>query len=429
MNKYDTNKIISYLFKSSNKYFLVNNILKADLIILNTCSVRQKAKDKLFSCLNYIKKIKLNNLNLIVAVGGCVATQEKNKLFNKFSIIDIIFGTQNINNINILIEKFKKEKKKIIDIKFSNDIFKDINYLNDNNFDISKTFVTIMEGCNKFCSYCIVPFTRGKQISRDPMSIISEICYLVSKGIYEINLLGQNVTSYSSYLSNGKKCNFSYLLNLISEIDGLKRIKFTTSHPNDFNEDIFLSYKNISKIVNFLHLPIQSGSNRILKIMKRNYTVEFYKEILYKLLCIRPNMIFGTDFIVGFPTENDNDFNLTMKLISDIKFDSSYAFIYSPREGTKSFNMKDNISLLVKKNRLYKIQKLLKFNSLYWNKKMLGKIKEVFVEGYTKRNNFCYGRTDNNKIVYFKKKDNILGKFIKVNINKIKNNLLYGLLI
>lgn len=365
MNKYDSNKIISYLLKSSKNYILVNSLLKSNIIILNTCSVRQKAQDKLFNYLNKIKNIKINNPNLILLVGGCVATQEKEKLFLKFKYIDIIFGPQNIKDIFFLINDFIKYKKKIIKIDFNNKINKDINFfLKDKNY-INNTYVTIMEGCNKFCSYCIVPYTRGKQISRDPMSIISEICYLSNKGISEVNLLGQNVTAYSSFLSNGKKCNFSYLLNLISEIDGIKRIRFITSHPNDFTKDIISCYKNNNKIMDFLHLPVQSGSDRILKIMKRNYTINFYKKIIYKLLCIRPKMIFSSDFIIGFPTESDYDFRLTLDLINDVKFDNSYAFLYSPRKGTKSYDMKNDISLLKKKNRLYMVQDLLYKNSIY----------------------------------------------------------------
>ncbi len=428
MNKYDSNKILSYLFKSSNKYILVSDLFKSDVIILNTCSVRQKAQDKLFNYLNKIESIKINNPNLIVAVGGCIATQEKGKLFSKNKIIDIIFGTQNIKDISYLINYFIKNKKKIIKINFNNNINKNINNLYIDKKYINNTYVSIMEGCDKFCSYCIVPYTRGRQISRTPMSIISEICYLSSKGICEVNLLGQNVSAYSSFLSNGKKCDFSCLLNLISEIDNIKRIKFTTSHPNDFNKDIISCYKNNSKIVDYLHLPVQSGSDRILKMMKRNYTIESYKKIIYDLLLIRPNMIFGSDFIVGFPSENDNDFKLTLNLINEIKFDNSYAFLYSPRKGTRSYEIKDNTSLLIKKQRLYKIQNLLYNNSIYWSKKMLNTKQEVLVEGITKKNNFYYGRSLNNKIIYFKSINNnsLIGKIINILVLYNKNSSLYG---
>ncbi len=430
MNKYDSNKIVSYLLSSSKKYHLVNSLLNSDIIILNTCSVRKKAEDKLFNYLNIIKKIKQIKNKLIVILCGCVATKEKEKLFNKFNIIDIICGTQNIKNIPLLIKKFIKNKKKILNIKFINKIKKNVNFINNKNNFIYNTFITIMEGCNKFCSYCIVPYTRGKQISRLPEDIISEINYLVSKGICEINLLGQNVNSYCSYLSNKKKCNFSYLLNLISEINGIKRIKFTSSHPINFTKDIFLCYKNISKIVDYLHLPVQSGSDRILNIMRRNYNIDYYKNIIYKLLDIRPNILFGSDFIVGFPSENKYDFKLTLNLIKEIKFDNSYVFIYSPREKTKAFYMKDDISILEKKKRLYKIQKLLNKNYIYWSKKMVNSIQKILVEGYTKRNNYYYGRCFNNKIVYFKNNENnLIGKIINIKIINNKKNLLYGIIL
>ncbi len=429
MNKYDSSKIIAYLLKYFNNFIITKNILKSDFIILNTCSVRQKAQNKLLYFFDKIKKVKIINPNLIVAVGGCIAVQEKEKLFLKFNLIDIIFGTHNIKKLPFLIKNFQKNKNKIIYVKFTNKINKNINSINYYNSIISKSFVSIMEGCNKFCSYCIVPFLRGKEISRTPEDIINEIYNIVNMGIVEINLLGQNVNAYSSFFNNGKKCNFSNLLYLISEIDNVKRIRFTTSHPSNFNNDLITAYKNISKIVDFLHLPVQSGSDRILKIMKRNYTINDYKKIIDNLLNIRPNMIFGSDFIVGFPTENKDDFNLTLKLIYDIKFDSSYSFIYSPRPGTKSFYMKDNISIFEKKNRLYKLQKLLYDNSVYWNNILLNSIQEIIVEGISKRNNFYYGRSRNNKIIYFKSGRNLLGKLLNIKVNLIKNNCLYGKLI
>ncbi len=430
INKYDSDKIISYLFNSSKKYFLVDSWLKANIIILNTCSVRKKAEYKLYSYLNEIKEFKKKNNSIVVIVCGCIASKEKDKLFSKWKVIDIICGTQNIKNISFLIDNFYKNKKKIIDVNFSENIEKNIFYLNKDNNYLHNTFVTIMEGCNNFCSYCVVPYTRGKQISRSPENIIYEIKYLVSKGICEVNLLGQNVNSYISYLSNGKKCNFSYLLNLISEIDGIKRIKFTSSHPLDFKKDVILCYKNIPKIVDYLHLPVQSGSDRILNIMRRNYNIKYYKNIIYKLLNIRPNILFSTDFIVGFPSEKECDFKLTLDLIKEIKFDNSYVFIYSPRKGTKSYSIKDDISMLIKKKRLNKIQSLLNKNSIYWSKKMLKTNQKVLVEGYAKRNNYYYGRCFNNKIVYFKSnRYNLIGKIIDIKILENKNSSLYGFIL
>lgn len=363
MNQYDSNKIAFHL---KDKYSITSVLNKAHLIILNTCSIRQKTQEKLYNKLGVIKKVKEKNCNLIVIVSGCVSVQEKEKIFYRNSVVDIILGPKNIHKISYLIDKFKKNKKKISYFK-NISIENNFTFLGNKYSKYKKTFtyVPIMDGCNKFCSYCIVPFTRGKEISRSPENIISEICRLSLYGISEINLLGQNVNAYCGLFKNNKKCNFSHLLKLISNINGIKRIKFTTSHPNDFSNELINIYSKLDKIVNFLHLPIQSGSDKILKKMRRNYTVKYYKKLVRKILCVRKKMVFGSDFIVGFPTENIDDFKLTLDLISEIKFDNSFVFIYSPRPYTRSFNMLDDVSIIEKKNRLYQINNLLYKNSIY----------------------------------------------------------------
>ncbi len=428
MNQYDSNKIRSYLNIYDN-YKLVYSLIDVDLIILNTCSVRQKAQDKLFFFLDNIKDIKKNNSDLIIAVGGCVSVQEKENIFLRSNIVDIVFGPQNLHKICDLILNFKKNKKKIIDIDFLS-IEKNIDFKSNLNINLNRrslSYVSIMEGCNKFCSYCIVPYTRGREISRSPENILSEICRLSLYGISEINLLGQNVNAYCGKFKDNKECNFSCLLKLISKIKGIKRIKFTTSHPNNFTKELINMYKKSKKIINFLHLPIQSGSNKILKIMRRNYTVEFYKEIIHKILLIRKKMVFGSDFIVGFPTENDKDFSLTIKLISDIKFDNSFVFMYSPRPYTKSFYLKDDVDILEKKKRLYKINNLLYKNKLYWLNKMLNTKQYVLVENFSSKiSNYLFGYTENNKIVYFKGDKKLLGKLVNIKITRLFNNYLYG---
>ncbi len=431
MNHYDSNKIKVYL-SNYMKYLLVYCLNDANIIILNTCSVRQKAQDKLFFFLDRIKNIKKYKNNLIVAVGGCVSVQEKENIFSRNNVVDIIFGPQTLHKIYDFILDFRKNKKKIIDVSFSG-IEKNIITSNKYNLNFNRrslSYVSIMEGCNKFCSYCIVPFTRGKEISRSPENIISEICRLSLYGISEINLLGQNVNAYNSFFKNNKKCNFSDLLKLVSNIDGIKRIKFTTSHPNNFTNELINSYSKIDKIINFLHLPIQSGSNNILKKMRRGYTVEYYKKLIKKILCVRKNMVFGSDFIVGFPSETDDDFQLTLDLISEIKFDNSFVFMYSPRPHTRSFNILDNISIKKKKNRLYKINDLLYLNSIYWINKMINSIQKVLVEGISNKNpDFYFGYTENSKIIYFKCSKLFLGKLVEVKILKLYKNYLYGILI
>ncbi len=431
MNHYDSNKIKVYL-NNYMKYSLVYFLKDADIIILNTCSVRQKAQDKLFFFLDIIKNIKKIKNNIIVAVGGCVSVQERENIFLRSNIVDIIFGPQTLHKISNFILDFEKNKKKIIDINF-NGIEKDINFTNKFILNFNRrslSYVSIMEGCNKFCSYCIVPFTRGKEISRSPENIISEICRLSLYGVSEINLLGQNVNAYNGLFKNKKKCSFSNLLKLISNIDGIKRIKFTTSHPNNFSNELINVYKKLNKIVNFLHLPIQSGSDKILKKMRRNYTVKYYKKLIKKILFVRKKMIFGSDFIVGFPSENIDDFQLTLDLISEIRFDNSFVFTYSPRPYTRSFKMLDDVSVIEKKNRLYKINNLLYINSIYWINKMINSVQKVIVEGISNKNlGFYFGYTENNKIVYFKGNKNLFGKLISIKIKKLYKNCLYGILI
>ncbi len=429
INEYDSSKIIN-LLETLGDYKQIIDYKIADLIVLNGCSIRQKSENKL---LNFINKIEKNRVKKsILCVCGCVASQKGNELFLYNDIVNIICGPQSIYKLYYLILEYLRFKKKIIDIKSFN-LEKNF-FLNKNNNNENirlSTYVPIMEGCNKFCSYCIVPFVRGREISRLPDNIIKEINYLSKYNINEINLLGQNVISYKSFWLNGKLCNFSSLLKKISYINNIKRIRFTTSHPIDFNDDIIYTYKVIPKIVNYLHLPVQSGSNKILKLMNRKYCIEYYKELINKILDVRPKMIFSTDFIIGFPGETEKDFLLTLDLIKELKFDHSYIFIYSPRPGTKSFLMKDNISLLEKKRRFYEVKKLINKNIIYWNKTFLNKKLIILVEGVSKKNSsYLFGRTENNRKVYFLyNSHSILGKLVKVRITKMEINYLYGNLI
>ncbi len=434
MNHYDSIKIINHL-DYFNKYKFIESFNNSDIIILNMCSVRKKSEDKIFNFLKKLKIIKLNNPKLIVCICGCISQYTKNFFLKKFNIINIIFNSKYINNLHYLINKYLKYKKKLIYLNNLN-----INYeYNTENLYIKKnylnnikvcSYVSIQQGCNKYCSYCIVPYVKGNQISRLPENIINEICYLSKNNVKEINLLGQNVNSYKSVFKNGNKCNFSDLLYLISNIKNIERIRFTTSHPVDFTNDIIECYKYINKIVNFLHLPIQSGSDRILKLMNRRYSVSFYKELVVKILSIRPNLTFSTDFIVGYPNESENDFLLTLDLINEIKFDHSYIFMYSPRPGTKSYKYNDNIDILEKKRRFLEVKRLIDNNFIYYNKKMLGNNYKILVEGFSKKNKkYLFGRTENNRKVFFKGNLKLLGNLIIVRIIKIKDNYLYGKLI
>ncbi|CAL4323840.1 tRNA (N6-isopentenyl adenosine(37)-C2)-methylthiotransferase MiaB [Buchnera aphidicola] len=415
MNEYDSS-IISNLLLNQKKYFLVNKPEDANILILNTCSIREKAKEKLFHQLGRWKKLKEKNSKIIIAVGGCVATQEGEEIYKRANYIDIIFGTQTIHRLPNMIEKVKKEKKFLIDISFPTKEKFDA-LLKPRHSKIS-SYISIIEGCNKFCSFCIVPYTRGIEVSRKCDDILFEIISLANKGIKEIHLLGQNVNAYRGKTAYGGICSFSELIELISEIDEIKRIRFTTSHPVEFTDEIINVYKKVPKLVNFLHLPIQSGSNRILNLMKRGHSVLDYKQIINKLLLIRPNMQISSDFIVGFPGETELDFHKTMELIEEINFDMSFSFIYSPRPGTPASIMSDkNVSLQEKKNRLYLLQKKIRKQAFNWTKKMMNSIQLVLVEGVSKKNiTELYGKTENNRIAYFQGISTMIGKFVKVKI-------------
>lgn len=424
MNIYDSYKIINILNKK--KYFITKIDLEADILILNTCSIRDKSQEKVFHQLGRWKKIKKKNPKIIICVGGCVASQEGKEILKRARYVDIIFGPQNIHDLPDMIDSFIQNKKTVIKISFGK-IKKFDYYFNFKNNFKSTALVSIMEGCNKYCTFCIVPYTRGFEISRPSDDIIREIIFLSKNGVKEVNLLGQNVNAYKGKKNNGKICNFSSLLRLISNISGIERIRFLTSHPVEFTEDIIEAYIDIPKIVNFLHLPVQSGSNKILELMDRLYTVEEYKNIINKIKLIRPNIQISSDFIIGFPGETKNDFEDTMKLIGEINFDASFSFIYSSRPGTPASEFKDNVNLKEKKKRLYKLQNKINQQTISWSRRMLGSIQKVLVEGISKKNNLkLSGRTENNRIVNFTGNNKMIGKIIYLKITDIKPHSLRG---
>lgn len=425
MNETDS-FMIRKILETNTKYKHTNEYKKANILILNTCSVREKAQEKLFHQLGRWKKLKMLNSNIIIAVGGCVANQEGEKIYKRAPYVDIIFGTQTIHLLPNMIEERIKKNKIIVNIKFKG--LKKFNYFSNKKHINPKSYVTIMEGCNKKCSFCVVPTTRGKEINRSFKEIILEIKQIVKKKIHEITLLGQNVSSYF-YLDkkNKKKYNFTNLLYKISKIKEIKRIRFITSHPKDFNNEVINAYKNIPKLVDFLHLPIQSGSNKILKLMKRGYNIERYKKIIYKLLKIRPNMQFSSDFIIGFPGETKKDFNDTIKIITEINFDSSFSFIYSKRPNTIANKLIDNISLKEKKKRLYEVQKIIFNQTIQWNRRMIGTIQKILVEEKNKnKTGTLIGKTESNRTVHFKGFNDLIGKIILVKITKMKKKYFKG---
>lgn len=425
MNEYDSSKIYDLLSCYGYKKTLI--VEEADILLLNTCSIREKAQEKLFHQLGRWKILKDNNPKIIIGVGGCVASQEGKNIIIRANYVNIIFGPQTLHRLPKMINQALCNKDKIIDISFPK--IEKFDYLPQPKNSNVSAFVSIIEGCNKYCSFCIVPYTRGEEVSRPCDDILYEILQLSKKGAREIHLLGQNVNAYRGILDS-KICTFAKLLRLISSIDDIKRIRFTTSHPAEFTDDIIEVYADTPKLVSFLHLPVQSGSNKILSLMKRAYTVSEYKQIIKKLINIRPDIQISSDFIIGFPGETKKDFNKTIKLIDEINFDTSYSFIYSNRPGTPASKLSDDISILEKKQRLYKLQEKINQKSIKWSKKMLGTTQKILVEGISKKNIMeLSGRTENNRIVNFEGQYSMIGKFVDIKITKIYKNSLRGNLV
>ncbi|EPE37387.1 thiotransferase enzyme MiaB [Candidatus Photodesmus katoptron Akat1] len=427
MNEYDSSKIID-LLNVSNNYELTERPDEADVLLLNTCSIREKAQEKLFHQLGRWKKLKNNKQGLIIGVGGCVATQEGENIRKRSPFVDIIFGPQTLHRLPKMIEESMNNKIPIIDISFPK--IEKFDSLPAPRTKNATAFVSIIEGCSKYCSYCIVPYTRGEEVSRPIDNIIFEINQLSEQGVREINLLGQNVNAYRGLTHSGKICSFAELLRLVASIRGIERIRFTTSHPIEFTDDIIAVYEDTPKIASFLHLPVQSGSDKILTMMKRSHTVIEYKSIIRKLREVRPNIQISSDFIVGFPGESDKDFEDTMKLIKDINFDMSFSFIFSPRPGTPASTYPCDIPEQVKKNRLYKLQKTINNQAINYSNRMLNTKQRVLVEGLSKKSSdYLCARTENNRVVTFKGSLDLIGQFIDVKITDILSHSLQGKLI
>ncbi|QCI22877.1 tRNA (N6-isopentenyl adenosine(37)-C2)-methylthiotransferase MiaB [Buchnera aphidicola] len=424
MNEYDSSMIITLLQKK-NKYVLTESANNADILILNTCSIREKAQEKVFHQLGRWKKIKNKNPKVIIAVGGCVATQEGQEIFKRANYVDIIFGTQTLHRLPKMISEVEKKNKLSIDISFPK--LEKFQYALEPKKTGYTADISIMEGCNKYCSFCVVPYTRGSEISRPCDEVLFEISVLAKQGVREINLLGQNVNAYQGPTFNGKICYFSELIRLVAEIDGIDRIRFITSNPLEFTDDIIEVYQDTPKLVSFLHLPVQSGSNRILNLMKRSYTIEDYESIVKKLIIARPNIQISSDFIVGFPGESEIDFQKTMNFIKNINFDMSFSFIYSNRPGTPSSKMKDDVDMKEKKRRLYLLQDRINVQTLLWSRKMFGSIQSILVEGVSDKNIMnLYGRTENNRIVTFQGSSKMIGQFVNVKIKQVHTHSLKG---
>ena len=422
MNEYDSDKI-SDLLSEDPKVCKTENQSDADIILFNTCSVREKAQEKVFSDLGRIKHLKKKNPNLLIGVGGCVASQEGENIIKRAPYVDLVFGPQTLHKVPEMVEKARNEKRSQVDISFPEiEKFDNLPLTKKNNGPTA--FVSIMEGCSKYCSFCVVPYTRGTEFSRPIMNIIPEVQGLINSGTTEITFLGQNVNAYYDQV---EKIDFGGLLELSSSISQLKRIRYTSSHPREVTESLINAYKELPKLVSQIHLPVQSGSDSVLASMKRGYTSLEYKSIIKKLRKNRPNLSVSSDFIVGFPGETDSDFEQTLNLVQKVKFDSSYSFIYSDRPGTPASMLPNKIDADVKSKRLKKLQQILDKYSLDFSSQMLDKEEEVLVEGTSKRNSSdLTGRTENNRVVNFPGKPELKGKIVKLLITELRQHTLRG---
>ena len=424
MNEYDSSKLAD-LLKTSCEMIQAQTPEEADILLLNTCSIREKAQEKVFHQLGRWKKIKDKNSNLLIAVGGCVASQEGKQLKSRSPFIDIIFGPQTIHRLPKMIrEKYSSAEVNAIDVSFPT--IEKFDHLPSSTKNTPSAYLSIMEGCSKYCTFCVVPYTRGEEVNRRFDDILLEASSLSKSGTKEIILLGQNVNAYKSITSDGITVGLASLIKHISFIPGIERIRYTTSHPIDFSDDLIQEYYN-PKLGNNLHLPIQSGSDVILTKMKRKHTVLEYKNIIKNIRKIRPNISLTSDFIIGYPGESDYDFEQTIQLVEDLYFDDAYSFIYSPRPGTPASYENDKTSLEAKKDRLSRLQKLIKVLNIKFLEKMIGNQEKILVQGTSlRRTEELFGRTDNNKIVNFIGHKSLIGKFVDVELTELRSNTLRG---
>jgi len=426
MNEYDSNKTVDIL-KERKGVEVTSHPEEADIILLNTCSIRDKAETKVYSELGRLNKLKEKNPNLKIGVGGCVATQEGSNIKKRAPYVDLIYGPQTLHRVSDLLEIDTSKGIKAIDITFP--IEEKFDSLPKPTTGGPSSYVAIMEGCSKYCSFCVVPYTRGDEVSRKPEQIFDEVARLAEQGVSEITFLGQNVNSYKMPFK-GRILRLSDLIEIISHIDGIERIRYTTSHPLDMTEDLIEVYQYVPQLVSQLHLPVQSGSNRILEKMKRNYTIDIFTEAVNKIKSYRPDLRVSSDFIVGFPGESEKDFNETMDLVNEIKFDSSFSFIYSKRPGTPASKLEDLTSIEEKKERLKILQDQLNFYHREHSKNMIGSIQRCLVTGIAKKSpEQLQARTECNRVVNFNFENiSFIGKLVDIKITEALSYSLLGTL-
>ncbi len=426
MNEYDSNKM-SDVLKHSHGLELTDDVAQADVLLVNTCSIREKAEEKLFHQLGRWKKLKTTKPNLVIGVGGCVASQEGDLILKRAPYVDLIFGPQTLHRLPNMLNDALDKSQVSIDISFPE--IEKFDHLPEPHADGASAFVSVMEGCSKYCTFCVVPYTRGEEISRPFNDVICEVEVLAEQGVKEINLLGQNVNAYRGLMDDGEIADLALLIAIVAQVSGIERIRYTTSHPVEFSDRLIKTYAEVPELVSHVHLPVQSGSDKILGSMKRGHTVIEYKSKIRRLREIRPDISLSSDFIIGFPGETEEDFNNTMKLIDEMGFDKSFSFIYSKRPGTIAASLPDDVDQTVKKQRLAVIQDKLNEKTEEISRSMIGSIQKVLVEGHSKKGSTLSGRTENMRTTHFQGNEDLIGQLVSVKITEGFANSLQGELI
>ena len=422
MNEYDSAKMLDVLAESHGA-IKTDNAEEADIILLNTCSIREKAQEKVFSQLGRWRPFKDNKPDLVIGVGGCVASQEGATIFERAPYVDLVFGPQTLHRLPEMVDNAMKTGKSVIDISFPE--IEKFDHLPEARAEGPTAFVSIMEGCSKYCTFCVVPYTRGEEISRTFDDVINEVVELATQGVREINLLGQNVNAYRGEMHNGEIADLALLIEYVAAVEGIERIRYTTSHPVEFSDRLIEAYAKVPELVNHLHLPVQSGSDRVLSLMKRGHTALEYKSRIRKLRKIRPDISLSSDFIIGFPGETDDDFEATMNLIAEIGFDHSFSFIYSKRPGTPASSFSDDVPAETKKERLNILQARINAMAMAISRNMVGETTQVLVEGFSKKDpEQLRGKTENNRTVNFAGPASLIGEFAHVLITEALPNSL-----
>lgn len=424
MNEYDSGKMEDVL-RESHGLEITTDPEAADVLLLNTCSIREKAQEKVFSLLGRWKDWKQHKPGLVIGVGGCVASQEGEAIRSRAPFVDLVFGPQTLHRLPQMLDKLRKHNQPVVDVSFPE--IEKFDRLPEPRAEGPTAFVSIMEGCSKYCSFCVVPYTRGTEISRPFDDVVAEVAQLAEQGVREVNLLGQNVNAYRGQMHDGEIADLALLIRFVAAVDGIERIRFTTSHPVEFTGSLIGVYADVPELVSFLHLPVQSGSDRILMAMKRGHSAFEYKQKIHRLREIRPDISISSDFIIGFPGETDEDFAHTMALIDEIGFDQSFSFIYSRRPGTPAADLADNVPLETRQARLQQLQQAINSNAQRISRQMVGTVQKVLVERHARKDTSeLAGRTENNRVVNFAGPKSLIGQFVDVRITDALPNSLRG---